>query len=88
MFFFAENLDPCGKLDAENLAEKFIDWKIWKKMENLTAEKFTVSHGKFSDNLFGKFVKKYLHYRNDYGSIYITTNTTQNTFKELLDPRI
>jgi hypothetical protein len=31
----AENLEnskhgKSGKLDAENLAEKFIDWKIWK----------------------------------------------------------
>ena len=83
----AENLEnsehgKSGKLDAENLAENL------EKMENLTAEKLTVSHGKFNDNLSGKFVKKCLHYRNGYGSIYITTNTTQNTFKELLDPRI
>lgn len=71
----AENLEnsehgKSGKLDAENLAENL------EKMENLTAEKLTVSHGKFNANLSGKFVKKCLHYRNVCGSIYITTKAT------------
>lgn len=71
----AENLEKSehgksGKLDAENLAENL------EKMENLTAEKLTVSHGKFNANLSGKFAKKYLHYQLRCGNIHLTTKTT------------